>query len=98
MKLEIHPRIDRDLQSIVAYYDKESLWAADRFIAEFRDALDCIRKNPACHHFVDPERRRCNLKHFPYHLIYEVGADVVNVLVVRHHRRRPDYGMRRKMQ
>jgi len=98
MRLEFHPGIDRDLKSVVTYYNTESLWAADRFVAEFHAALDGIRKNPACHHFVDPERRRCNLKHFPYHLIYEVETEVVNVLVLRHHRRRPDYGMRRKMQ
>jgi plasmid stabilization system protein ParE len=98
MRLEFHPGIDRDLRNIVAYYDKNSLWAAERFMEEFRAALDGIRENPARHHFVDPARRRCNLKHFPYHLIYEAGKDVAYVLVLRHHRRRPDYGMRRKMQ
>lgn len=98
MRLEFHPGIERDLRSIVAYYDKDSLRTADRFVAEFREALDGIRTNPTRHHFVDSTRRRCNLKHFPYHLVYELGADAVHVLVVRHHRRRPDYGMRRKMQ
>lgn len=98
MRLEFHPGIERDLRGIIAYYNKESLWAADRFLAEFRDVLTGIKENPKHHHLVDSSRRRCNLDRFPYHLIYEEREGVVHVLVLRHHRRRPDYGMRRKMQ
>jgi len=67
-------------------------------MTEFRAALDGIRENPARHRFIDPTRRRCNLQDFPFHLIYEADQDVVYVLVLRHHRRRHDYGMRRKWQ
>lgn len=98
MRLAFHPRVARDLRGIVAYYDEHSLSAGERFTAEVDAAFDGLLENPARHHFVDPARRRCNLKNFPYHIIYEVAEDVVHVLVVRHHRRRPDYGMRRKMQ
>jgi plasmid stabilization system protein ParE len=98
MRLAFHPRVARDLSDIVAYYDEHSLNAGERFASEVDAAFDSILENPARHHFVDPTRRRCNLKNFPYHIIYETEKDVVHVLVVRHHRRRPDYGMRRKMQ
>lgn len=85
-------------EKITAYYNENSLKATDRFLAEFRSALNGIRENPAKHHFVDSARRRCNLQRFPYHLIYETQGEVVYVLVVRHHSRHPDYGMRRKWQ
>lgn len=98
MRLAFHPRVARDLSGIVAYYDEHSLNAGERFKAEVDAAFDGILENPARHHFVDPARRRCNLKNFPYHIIYEAREHEVHVLVVRHHRRRPDYGMRRKMQ
>ena len=98
MKLEFHPAVGRDLRKITAYYDENSLTATDRFLDEFRAALDGIRENPTRHHLVDSDRRRCNLKRFPYHLIYEIQEDVVYILVVRHHSRHPDYGMRRSWQ
>jgi hypothetical protein len=32
----------------------------------------------------------------PYHFLYRVVGDCVRVLVVRHHRRHPDYGLERE--
>lgn len=34
-----------------------------------------------------------NLTRFPYHLLYEVQANAVRVMVVRHNKRNPDYGL-----
>lgn len=96
MRLEYHPGVARDLRTIIKYYDDQSLTARNRFLSEFQAVIEGIKANPARHHFVAPDRRRCNLKRFPYHLIYEVTEDVIHVLVVRHHRRHPDYGMRRR--
>lgn len=96
MKLILHPRIRLDLREIIEQYDRNSDRAGDRFIEEFNVALDLIEENPERFHFITPELRRCNLKHFPYHLVYEVRGSLIRVPVVRHHRRHPDYGLRRR--
>ena len=40
--------------------------------------------------------RRVNLQRFPYHFLFRIVGDVVRILVVRHHRRRPTVGIRRR--
>ncbi|MBE7502104.1 MAG: type II toxin-antitoxin system RelE/ParE family toxin [Verrucomicrobiales bacterium] len=53
-------------------------------------AANPLRFHPVAHGF-----RRANLKRFPFHVLYEVGTDTVRVLLVRHHKRHPDYGLPR---
>ena len=48
---------------------------------------------PDRYHFFKADLRRVNLKRFPYHFRYRVVGDCVRVLVVRHPRREPDYGL-----
>jgi hypothetical protein len=36
------------------------------------------------------------LQRFPYHFLFRVVGDVVRILVVRHHRRRPTLAVRRR--
>jgi len=35
-------------------------------------------------------------KVFPYHFLFRIVGDVVRILVVRHHGRRPTVGIRRR--
>ncbi|MBM4264854.1 MAG: hypothetical protein FJ145_25950 [Deltaproteobacteria bacterium] len=58
--------------------------------------MENAAENPE--HFSIRERdiRRVNLDRFPYHFLFRVVDDVVRVLVVRHHRRRPSLGMSRR--
>jgi plasmid stabilization system protein ParE len=46
---------------------------------------------------VRPGIRRFLLEHFPYGIYYRLpDAGTVRISVVKHHSRRPGYGMRRK--
>ena len=40
--------------------------------------------------------RRVNLQRFAYHFLFRIVGDVVRILVVRHHGRRPTVGIRRR--
>ena len=40
--------------------------------------------------------RRVNLQRFPYHFLFRSVGDLVRILVVRHHSRRPTVGIRRR--
>jgi len=97
MKVQFHPSAQRDVREIRDYYDIRSDRAGDRFFAELADALTRIKLHPSHCHLIGGGRRRCNLATFPFHVIYHMlDAGTVGVLIVRHHRRHPDYGLRRR--
>lgn len=97
MALSIHPAIHRDVKDAGRYY----LEISERLEAEFFDrlyeALDRNAENPRRHHFITPRHRRANLKQFPYHILYEEQLDgSARILVVRHDKRHPSFGLRRQ--
>jgi len=92
-----HRLIQRDIHSALDYYDREGgSKLGDRFFSEIQSAVIDIEQNPLRHHFSDGGLRRLSLKSFPYHILYEVGDAVIWVAVLRHDRRHPSYGLRRK--
>ncbi|PWU20294.1 MAG: type II toxin-antitoxin system RelE/ParE family toxin [Verrucomicrobia bacterium] len=79
------------------YYEKaEHPELADDFCRELRGFMQAAAQQPGRYHFFKGDLRRVNLKRFPYHFLYRVVGDCVRILVVRHHRRHPGYGLRRK--
>lgn len=40
--------------------------------------------------------RRVNLRRFPYHFLFREVGDSVRILVVRHHKRDPNLGIKRR--
>ena len=96
MKIKFHPRVNADVKVIVRYYDKHSDLAGDWFLDELQQTLEKLKQAPERHHFVTATHRRLNLKRFPFHLIYDMVEDYIRVQVVRHHRRNPTFGMKRR--
>jgi toxin ParE1/3/4 len=96
MKLWIHPQAAKDAREIAGKYSEISADLAARFWHELDSAIDSIVTHPERHHYDPTGLRRTNLKKFPYHILFEVRLDDCCVLVVRHHRRNPSYGLRRR--
>ena len=69
---------------------------AARFHREFEQVALQIERNPHRFHIVSGVLRRANFPSFPYHLLYRETEGGARVLVLRHHRRDPDYGTRRQ--
>jgi hypothetical protein len=40
--------------------------------------------------------RRASFLRFPRHLLYEIDGETLRVMLVRHNKRHPDYGMDRR--
>lgn len=97
MKFTLHPRVQRDLRAALAYYEEEAgPVLADRFFMEAEAVIESLRRNPQAHHFATEGLRRASFQNFPYHFIYEESPVKVRILVLRHDRRHPDYGLRRR--
>lgn len=79
------------------YYVRESGDAlADAFYDEFMAAVCNAGVNPEGHSFDSSGLRRTNLRRFPYHFLYRVRQHDILILVLRHHRRHPSFGLGRK--
>lgn len=97
MRLVFHPQVATDIDQIMSYYEEVAgaQLAAD-FYAELQSQFMAVAKIPEAHRKYSGELRCATLTRFPYHFLYRMAGDHVRVLVVRHHRRHPNVGLRRR--
>lgn len=92
-----HRLVQRDMNDILHYYrDEASESVADRFFQAFLQTVDRALSNPQGFHFANRIYRRANIPRFPYHFLYREMPYGIRVLVLRHDRRHPSYGMQRE--
>ncbi len=97
MGLTFHRLIQRDLRNVLTYYEEEGGPAlSERFYQEFEIVVRGIERNPRRFHLVSGVLRRANFPSFPFHLLFRESEEGTRILVLRHHRRKPDYGTQRQ--
>ena len=94
MIVRLHPEVDNDLLAAMEYYEREAVpELALEFYAEFRRCSDQLGLRPASFPMTGSGLRRMNLNRFPFHILFEVVSEtVVEILVVKHDHRDPDFG------
>lgn len=78
------------------YRNKAGRVVADRFLEEFYRAAVYLAANPEIASPAENGHRAYPLHLFPYWVVHVISGSKVRILVVRHHRRRPSFGARRK--
>jgi len=97
MRIEYHPALDRELQEVREYYESQSIGLGSDFVDEFERQVLKIATMPERWMVVRGDLRRSLMKRFPYVIYFRLPeADVIRVTVVKHEKRHPSYGMRRK--
>ena len=97
MRLEFHRQVASDISRIMDYYENRAgLKLADDFYAELRAFFEKASESPKAYSVRERDLRRVNLERFPFHFLFRVVNESVRILVVRHHRRRPSLGLRRR--
>jgi toxin ParE1/3/4 len=96
MEVIYHPLVRGDVEAALSYYRKICAPLADEFHAELRELINRAGDNPLRFHQVDQGFRRANLRRFPYHVLYEIGPQCLRVMLVRHNKRHPQYGLPRE--
>jgi plasmid stabilization system protein ParE len=97
MKVTIHPAAERDLEEAAEFYEKEaSPLVAGRFVQEFKRLVSFLVEYPQVGSPRSNGRRGFSMKVFPYTVIYRIKTEEIVVLVVKHDRRRPSYGVKRR--
>ncbi len=97
MRLVFHPKVASDIEKIMDYYERVATRElADEFYTELRGTVQEAARTPEAFSIRERDVRRVNLNRFPYHFLFRIVGGIVRVLVVRHHRRRPSVGRRRR--
>ena len=97
MRLILHPKVYSDIDEIMRYYERIATpELADDFYRELRHYMKQAEERPEVFLIRERDIRRVNLQRFPYHFLFRIVGDVVRILVVRHHSRRPTVGVRRQ--
>lgn len=58
--------------------------------------IEEIQNHPTKFHEISDGLSRANMTAFPYHLLFSARENRIRVLVLRHHRRHPRFGVSRK--
>ena len=96
MQVNRHPKLAGDIREIAIHYGDISDQVLSSFWTELDMLLASIERNPRRHHFDACGLRRANFQKFPYHLLYEVEGNTIFLVVLRHDRRHPDFGINRQ--
>lgn len=97
MGLVFHRLVQHDLDAVLGYYEAEGgPPLADRFFGELEAMLAEIEAHPTQFHPAANGLRRANLAGFPYHVLFRERTAGVRVLVLRHNRRHPSFGLQRR--
>jgi plasmid stabilization system protein ParE len=97
VNFHFHPEVQSDLKEGLTYFDSQGgSKLGDRFFAEVQAAVERIRAHPNRYGFLKGDIRRAPLNVFKYHLFYRITSRGVRVLVLRHHRRNPRFGLSRQ--
>ena len=97
MEVTYHRLFQRDVNAGVRHYDDEGGEVlGDAFFSEVERAVELVIANPTRFHFIADGYRRAQLKRFPYHIIFEESEFRIKFLILRHDKRHPNFGMRRR--
>lgn len=78
-------------------YNQERAGLGEDFRSEVHAAIDRFLSNPLHFAIVEHDIRRCFVRRFPYAVLFRILNDeTLRVLVIRHHRRHPGFGLRRQ--
>jgi plasmid stabilization system protein ParE len=91
MKLEFLPAAEQDLIDAAAYYESDLRGLGYEFMLEAQRVTRVLIEQPLLGKKIDQVHRRIPLRRFPYALIFRHDRDVIRVVAVAHHRRRPRY-------
>lgn len=91
MRAEFHPGAEADADNAQQWYAERSAIAARTFLTELIASVDRVLQSPeSWPHYLAGTRRYVFPK-FPFSLVYRVSGDVLTVVAVAHHRRKPGY-------
>lgn len=91
IKVSFHPEAAEEVETTRQWYAERSPLAARAFLAELDLGVERIREAPQRWPRYGKGARRYILPRFPFSVIYRMKGEVIEVVAVAHHRRKPGY-------
>ncbi|NJN56130.1 MAG: type II toxin-antitoxin system RelE/ParE family toxin [Leptolyngbyaceae cyanobacterium SL_5_9] len=97
MEVVFHPLSEQELLDTASYYEEQSQGLGLEYLADIESAINLLVRYPATGMVVRGSIRRLILPKFPYSLLYRiVDGDLIRILAVAHHKRKPQYWIDRE--
>lgn len=84
-----------ELDDAVQYYNYEVPGLGNAFLKEILEGLDRIIKFPEAWHQCSKRTRRCQIRRFPYGVIYQIRKEEILIIAIAHLHRKPNYWFNR---
>jgi plasmid stabilization system protein ParE len=91
MQVRYQAEARAELFEAALYYDQRQLGLGDAFVDAMEGAIRKAASHPSLYPVILDDIQRCRVKRFPYCVYFRVGAEVLQVVAVAHHSRKPDY-------
>lgn len=91
IKVSFHPEAAGEVETARQWYAERSLPAARAFVTELDLAVERIREAPRRWPQHGKNAHRYVLPLFPFSVIYRIKRELIEVVAVAHHRRKPGY-------
>lgn len=98
MKIRYVDAAYAEFQGAIDYYNTQSEGLGFEFSDEVKDAINRIRNYPQAWMPLSKRTRRCQVHRFPYSIIYELRSDLIVIVAIQHHRRKPTSWRGRRSQ
>jgi plasmid stabilization system protein ParE len=96
MNYSFHDLATGDVMAAQDYYIQHAGSAVtNRFMNELDRVIQLLLLNPGFGTPIAKHRRSYPLKDFPFSLVYRVEDEQLRILIVRHQRQRPSFGIGR---
>ena len=96
MNIVFHPAAQIELDLGFDQYELVMVGLGYRFISEVEIVIQGILLYPNAHFEIFPGVRRGLVRKFPFYVAYRVNGDVLQIVAVANHRRRPLYWAKRR--
>lgn len=91
MNYQFLPEADEEFREAARYYENEAPGVGLAFITEVHRVISVITSHPRAAKKVRGAIRSKVLFHFPYSVLYSIETDLILIVAVAHHKRRPTF-------
>lgn len=95
MEIRLLEIAETELDEAVIFYNSEQPGLGADFIVEFVNSLDRIKAYPKAWNPFTQNTRRCQLRRFPYGIVYQILETEILVVAISHLHREPEYWQER---
>jgi hypothetical protein len=95
MEIRLLKIAETELDEAVIFYNSEQPGLGADFIVEFVNTLDRIKAYPKAWNPFTQNTRRCQLRRFPYGIVYQIFETEILVVAISHLHREPGYWQER---